>query len=184
MKTPDRQAKRARSEIPLKNDHSDERRSGRAPAPAARDESLGRRSTRRPSLLYLIEVGASARESEAFTSVCTEEAHLFAEAMPDFERAGASVIGVSSDTIETQRKFSSMECRDKFPVAADPDLKVIKAYDVGFGMVGAILPFADRVSFVIAPDGRILSRVKSSSAAPHVEQSLAAVKAWKEKAGG
>jgi peroxiredoxin len=115
---------------------------------------------------------------QSFTSVCTEEAHLFAEAMDAFSQAGAKVIGVSSDTIATQRKFSSMECRDKFPVAADPELKVIKAYGVGFGVAGAILPFADRVSFVIAPDGNVLARVKSSSAQPHVEQSLAAVKAW------
>ncbi len=116
---------------------------------------------------------------QSFTSVCTEEAHLFAEAMDEFSQAGASVIGISSDGIETQRKFSSMACRDKFPVAADPQLKVIKAYDVGFGFAGAILPYADRVSFVIAPDGRILSRVKASDAAPHVDKSLAAVKAWR-----
>ena len=119
---------------------------------------------------------------KSFTSVCTEEAHLFAEAMADFTQAGASVVGISSDTIDTQRKFSSMECRDKFAVAADPELKVIKAYGVGFGLVGAILPFADRVTFVIAPDGRILSRVKSGDAAPHVEKSLAAVKAWRASA--
>ncbi len=119
---------------------------------------------------------------KSFTSVCTEEAHLFAEAMDEFSKAGASVVGISSDTIDTQRKFSSMECRDKFAVAADPELKVIKAYGVGFGMVGAILPFADRVSFVIAPDGRILSRVKSSDAEPHVDKSLAAVKAWRASA--
>ena len=119
---------------------------------------------------------------QSFTSVCTEEAHLFAEAMADFSKAGAQVIGVSSDKIDTQRKFSSMECRDKFPVAADPELKVIKAYGVGFGAMGAILPFADRVSFVIAPDGRILSRVKSSDAEPHVQKSLAAVQAWRAPA--
>ena len=116
---------------------------------------------------------------QSFTSVCTEEAHLFAEAMDEFTQAGASVIGVSSDNIDTQRKFSSMECRDKFAVAADPQLKVIKAYDVAFGIAGAILPYADRVSFVIAPDGAILTRVKSSSAQPHVEKSLEAVKAWR-----
>lgn len=121
---------------------------------------------------------------QSFTSVCTEEAHLFAEAMDDFSKAGASVIGISSDGIDTQRKFSSMECRDKFPVAADPQLKVIKAYDVGFGIAGAILPYADRVSFVITPDGKILSRVKSGDAAPHVDKSLAAVKAWRAGAKG
>src|SRR5688572_33341147 len=38
---------------------------------------------------------------KSFTSVCTEEANLFAEAMPEFERLGSSVIGISTDTIET-----------------------------------------------------------------------------------
>ncbi len=46
---------------------------------------------------------------KSFTSVCTEEAHLFAEAMDEFEKLGASVIGISSDNIETQRKFAYME---------------------------------------------------------------------------
>ena len=118
---------------------------------------------------------------KSFTSVCTEEAHLFAEAMDEFEKHGASVIGISADKIETQREFSSSECRDRFPVAADPDMSVIKAYHVTFGGMGAILPFADRVSFVVAPDGSILSRVKSGEAAPHVQKSLEAVKAFSAK---
>ena len=118
---------------------------------------------------------------KSFTSVCMEEAHLFAEAMDEFEAHRASVIGISSDTIETQRQFSTSECRDRFPVAADPEMKVIRAYQVTFGMVGAILPFADRVSFVIAPDGSILSQVKAGDAQPHVQKSLEAVKAWAAK---
>src|SRR5262245_9029407 len=52
---------------------------------------------------------------KSFTSVCTEEANLFAEAMLEFEALGASVIGISTDTIATQREFSRMGCRDKFP---------------------------------------------------------------------
>jgi len=118
---------------------------------------------------------------KSFTSVCTQEAHLFAEAMDEFEKHGASVIGISADNIETQRQFSASECRDRFPVAADSDMKVIKAYQVTFGGLGAVLPFSDRVSFVIAPDGRILSRVKSGDASPHVEKSLEAVKAFAAK---
>jgi peroxiredoxin len=71
---------------------------------------------------------------KSFTSVCTMEAHEFAEAMEDFAAANASVIGVSADTIETQREFSKKECRDKFPVGADPDFHVIKAYDAAFSL--------------------------------------------------
>ncbi|NVO12981.1 MAG: peroxiredoxin [Rhodoplanes sp.] len=116
---------------------------------------------------------------KSFTSVCTEEAHLFAEAIDEFAANGASVIGISADTIETQRKFSSLECRDKFPVGADPDLKVIKDYDAAFGLGVVNLPLADRVSYVIAPDGTILSSVKDSGAAAHIQKSLEAVKAWR-----
>src|SRR4030088_3743431 len=57
----------------------------------------------------------------AFTPGCTIEAHNFADAMDDFEKLGATVIGVSHDTIQTLDKFSLTECRSKFPVAADAD---------------------------------------------------------------
>jgi peroxiredoxin len=36
--------------------------------------------------------------AHGFPSVCTEEAHLFAEAMSEFKTLGASVIGISADT--------------------------------------------------------------------------------------
>ena len=77
---------------------------------------------------------------KSFTKICTAEAHEFADAMPDFAAMGASVIGISADTIETQREFSALECRDKFPVAADPQRAVIRAYDVGSDSS----PFASR----------------------------------------
>jgi len=111
---------------------------------------------------------------KSFTSVCTEEAHLFAEATPQFAALGATVIGVSGDDIATQRKFSSSECRDKFAVGADADLKVAKAYDASYGGV-----FAARISYVVAPDGRILSAVSSSEAEPHIRRALETLRAWK-----
>ena len=66
---------------------------------------------------------------KAFTKGCTAEAHEFAEAAAPFKAAGATLIGMSADDIGTLHKFSTQECSSKFPVAADPDLKVIKAYD-------------------------------------------------------
>jgi peroxiredoxin len=84
---------------------------------------------------------------KSFTSVCTEEAHLFAEAMPEFETLGSSVIGISADTIETQREFSRTACRDKFPVAADPQGKIVKAYDVLAWKEGDSI-FASRTSYI------------------------------------
>src|SRR5262245_30218059 len=110
---------------------------------------------------------------KSFTSVCTEEAHLFADAIPEFEALGSSVIGVSTDTIETQREFSRMECRDKFPVGADPEGNVAKSYGV---LIGG---FANRTSYVIAPDGKIASVLTAGDAVSHIQSALASVKALK-----
>jgi len=119
---------------------------------------------------------------KSFTSVCTEEAHLFAEAMPQFEKLGSSVIGISTDTIETQRDFSRMECRDKFPVAADPAGDLVKAYDVVLVRFGGII-VANRTSYVITPDGKIASVLTAGDADSHIQSALTSVKAWKARQG-
>jgi thioredoxin-dependent peroxiredoxin len=116
---------------------------------------------------------------KSFTSVCTEEAHEFAEAMDEFAAMDASVIGVSGDGIETQREFSTKECRDRFPVGADPQFKVIKAYDASFDVPVAAAVFASRISYVISPEGKILSAVSDSGATKHIQNALATVKKWK-----
>ena len=46
---------------------------------------------------------------KAFTTGCTLEAHAFAEAMGDFHKARASVIGLSNDDLPTLQKFSTAE---------------------------------------------------------------------------
>jgi peroxiredoxin len=116
---------------------------------------------------------------KSFTSVCTEEAHEFAEAMDEFAAMGASVIGVSGDDIATQREFSTKECRDKFPVGADPKFGVIKAYDASFSLPVAGAVFANRISYVISPEGKILSAVADSGATKHIQNALETVKKWK-----
>jgi thioredoxin-dependent peroxiredoxin len=113
---------------------------------------------------------------KSFTSVCTVEAHEFAEAMEQFSAMNTQVIGVSADKIETQKEFSLKECRNKFPVGADEKLKLIEAYDAAFEapIVGRI--FADRISYVISTDGKIVSAVKDSGAHRHIENALGVVK--------
>jgi peroxiredoxin Q/BCP len=54
---------------------------------------------------------------KAFTQGCTLEANAFAEAIPQFKAAGASVIGMSNDDIETLKRFSREECRVPFRLA-------------------------------------------------------------------
>ena len=110
----------------------------------------------------------------AFTSGCTKEAHDFAEATEDFNKLGATVVGVTSGNVNRVAEFSKVECRDKFAVAADPDKKISRAYDAVIPVAG----FTDRVSYVIAPNGKILLTYSAMNPDQHVEKSMAAVKAW------
>ena len=115
---------------------------------------------------------------EAFTKGCTIEAHDFAEAADKYAALGATVIGVSHDQIDKLNKFSVSECRSKFAVAADPDMKVIKAY-------GAELPghetYANRTSYVIAPDGTVIYSFTDMNPDQHVANTLKAIQDWKAK---
>ncbi|MFM7348771.1 MAG: peroxiredoxin [Erythrobacter sp.] len=113
---------------------------------------------------------------KAFTQGCTLEANAFAEAMPQFKAAGASVIGMSADNIETLKDFSRKECRDAFPVGV-ASADVVKAYDVSMGASG----LTTRTSYVIAKDGRIAAVHSNPDYRGHVEQTLAAVKALRRK---
>lgn len=110
---------------------------------------------------------------KAFTSGCTVEAHEFAEAAEKFSAAGATLIGMSADDIGTLHEFSNKECSAKFPVAADPDLKIIKSYDSVLSKMPSI---SDRISYVIAPDGKIAYVYQSMNPDKHVENTLAEIK--------
>jgi peroxiredoxin len=115
----------------------------------------------------------------AFTKGCTIEAHDFAEATPRFKALGATVIGVSHDTIETLNKFSVSECRNQFAVASDPDLSISKAYDAKI----LFTHYSNRTSYVIAPDGKIIYSYSALDPDKHVENTMAAVAKWQAEHG-
>ncbi len=115
---------------------------------------------------------------KAFTSGCTIEAHLFAEATPQFKALGATVIGLSNDDIGTLKKFSTEHCRDQFAVGADVGGKVIRTYDAGFSLAPDV---ADRISYVISPQGKVLLSYASMNPEGHVRETLKAVQSWKNK---
>jgi len=111
----------------------------------------------------------------AFTPGCTVEAHLFAAAIDQYRALGATVIGVSNDTIETLNKFSISECRGKFAVAADTGKNIMKSYDAALGFM---TPYANRTSYVIAPEGKIIYAYTDMSPDQHVANTLAALRQW------
>lgn len=112
---------------------------------------------------------------KAFTSGCTIEAQLFAQAMDDFEAHGATVVGVSRDDIDTLKRFSEGPCGGRFAVAADADGSIVRAYDAGFALMPSM---ANRISYAIAPDGTVLEAFQSMSPDQHVARTLAAIKSW------
>lgn len=111
----------------------------------------------------------------AFSVGCSIEAHEFAESIGKFEALGATVIGISTDDIETLGKFSVQSCQGKFPVAADGGNGIIKAYDAA---METRPEFANRISYVIAPNGSVLYNYKSLNPYRHVEKTLAALREW------
>ena len=109
---------------------------------------------------------------KAFTSGCTVEAHNFAEATDKFKAMGATVIGISADDIETLKKFSVEACRSKFAVAADAGGKVMKDYDSALRLLPGA---ADRISYLISPDGKVAAVFASLNPDGHVDAMLKAV---------
>jgi thioredoxin-dependent peroxiredoxin len=111
----------------------------------------------------------------AFTPGCTIEAHDFADAAARYKALGATVIGVSHDPLDKLQKFSVSECRGKFAVAADTDQTVMKEYDAVFPSQPQ---YANRISYVIAPNDTIVYEYTSLDPSMHVANTLAALEAW------
>ncbi len=111
----------------------------------------------------------------AFTKGCTIEAHEFADAIDQYKAMNATVIGVSHDPLDKLQKFSVSECRSKFAVAADTDQTVEKAYDA---ILAQAPQYANRTSYVIAPDGSIIYTYTAMDPSQHVDNTLAALKTW------
>ncbi len=133
------------------------------------DFNLAKALKKGPVVLYFFPA--------AYTSGCTAEAHEFAEATPEFEKLGATVIGVTAGNVDRIKDFSKEHCRDKFAVAA-ADKALVQRYDVAL----AVKPdWSNRTSYVIAPDGKILLSYTDGNFAGHVTQTMDAVKAYKAK---
>ncbi|OYY65008.1 MAG: peroxiredoxin [Sphingomonas sp. 28-62-11] len=110
----------------------------------------------------------------AFTPGCSAEARAFAEAIPEFTKAGATVIGMSADPVDVLADFSAKDCAGKFMVAsAGP--AVVSGYDVALSRGGG-RTITSRTSYVIAPSGTIAFVHNDMSYADHVRTTLDAVK--------
>jgi thioredoxin-dependent peroxiredoxin len=127
----------------------------------------------------------------AYTGGCDIEAHTFATDKAKFDAAGATIIGVSADSIQRLNTFSSdpSYCAGKFPVASDADGKIAASYNLkveagqpGLKDVrGAAIDhgFIERTTFVIDSSGKIVATFSSEAdhlhPQDHVVKSLAIV---------
>lgn len=109
----------------------------------------------------------------AFTKGCTLEAHAFAEATDNFTKQGATVVGVTAGNVDRVAEFSKDECRSKFAVLADPGGKVATLYK-SLSSQGSFV-HSDRISYVIAPDGKVVLSYVSQDPETHVSKTLETV---------
>lgn len=119
-----------------------------------------------PVVLYFFPAADSAE--------CSIEAHAFAEAIDQFAALGASVIGMSADGIDVLSKFSVKSCQSRFPVASDESKAIIASFDA---VMQTRPDFANRLSYVIAQDGKIAYYYHNLNPDRHVERMLGAVRA-------
>ena len=99
------------------------------------------------------------------TPGCTKQACGFAENYPHFLEKGAVVLGVSKDNVASHKKFEQ-KYNLPFPLISDPDLEIIKAYDVWVekNMYGKKVMGVERTTYLINEDGiieKVFAKVKA-----------------------
>jgi len=114
------------------------------------------------------------------TSGCTAEACAFRDALPDFSKVDAQIIGISRDPVKKHDKFK--EKYDlTFPLASDEDGKVCEAYGtwVEKSMYGRKYMGIERSTFVIDGKGIVRDVWRKVKVPGHAEEVLKAAAALK-----
>jgi peroxiredoxin len=101
----------------------------------------------------------------AGTPLCTTETRMFRDRHDEIASLGAQIVGISTDAQDAQCEFARAESV-QFPLLADHDQKVARAYEVKWPLLGR----AQRVTFVIDRQGKIAARIHHElSADRHVK---------------
>ena len=128
----------------------------------------------------------------AYTQGCNVQAHTFSVNSDKFAAAGATIIGVSLDSIQRLNQFSADPeyCAGKFPVASDAGGSIAKSYDLTVKNVPGIKDtkgnevdhgFAERTTFVVTPDGKIAATIGGVTPTENVMKALETVQQLKAK---
>jgi peroxiredoxin Q/BCP len=123
----------------------------------------------------------------AFTEGCNIQAHTFSERRKEFDAAGATIIGVSLDSIARLNDFSAdpKYCAGKIAVASDADGAIAKSYQIKVQSspqpvkdsrgVTIDHAFAERTTFIVTPDHKVHAVIGGLAPAANVEAALQSV---------
>lgn len=116
------------------------------------------------------------------TPGCTAEACSFRDHEGDLSKAGAAILGVSTDPLESHEKFLQKH-KLNFPLLSDQTADVAKMYGVWKekDMYGRRTWGVARTTFWIGPDGRIKKIYKKVDTARHADDILADLQAANAK---
>jgi len=102
------------------------------------------------------------------TPGCTKQACSFRDASNEYQGKDVVVLGVSADDEVSHQQFTQ-KYNLNFPLLADTDKTLIKAYDVDGG------GYAKRVTYVIDGNGKIVHVDSSVNTSSHASDVLAAL---------
>lgn len=104
------------------------------------------------------------------TPGCTKEACSFRDNLQPIRSLGAEIIGVSVDSVESHKKFST-KFSLPFPLISDKEKRIAKAYGV-LRVTGT----TNRVTFIIDKNGKITKIFPKVDVSKHTEEVVAAIK--------
>lgn len=128
----------------------------------------------------------------AYTQGCNVQARTFSVNQEKFAAAGATIVGVSLDSIQRLNQFSADPeyCAGKFPVASDASGSIAKSYDLSVREIAGLKDtkgnevdhgLAERTTFVVTPDGKIAATIGGMRPDENVMKALEAVQQLKAK---
>ena len=113
---------------------------------------------------------------KSFTPGCTREIQRFVQLYDEFKKLNAEIIGVSVDSISTQKRFAE-KYGAKFPVVSDKEKKISEAYQV----LNEKGTSAQRVTFIIDENGKIVEVLeKLKKAEEHADKALEIVRSLRK----
>ncbi|MGC2638558.1 MAG: peroxiredoxin [Acidobacteriaceae bacterium] len=112
------------------------------------------------------------------TTGCTIEAHNFQRDLAKYQALNAVILGVSVDTVDSHKQFCTKDSLT-FTLLADPDKKVVESYG-SLGNYGPMV-IANRNTFLIDPDGKIVKVWTRVNPQVHSDEVLEALNSLQKK---